>query len=745
MRIQKIHIDAFGCLCDRTFELNGKIHVIEGKNESGKSTLAEFIKFCLFGFQPRSADRKKYLSEQTGTASGWIELLYEGKTYRVSRKAAKSGATVNETCSVADLTDHLPTDHITSPGEYFTGFSRELFSQTAYISQLASGKPEGGEIGVQIDNMFSSGDENLNIKRALKKLDEMRRVYGKKDGRLALLERRIGEREEQLERSKKQNEEILNKEISLAKAEKDLKKAEDMQSENKKTLDHYRALRKLEIFDRLHEQENELTALEQAQTTLREEYTSEEFEPTSGYFARLGKLKEDQLLYYREMKSSQDQYAAIVEEQVREKGKRDTFDYDGEEEKLHSSLRKKGSMLVFGIVALVLSILLLAASVFAFLKWDSANALRMVLPAMAFVFVLSAVVFFAMFAKHSAAVKAILHACHAKDETDFLRKKSQAEQQAAKDAFLNERLDVIERELDVRKKAYIATYRAVLEELSKINIDCREPSELDGALETAMVDVRRYLDQMNDLERRIEHTEARLSDLVEQLADDDEDELRQLVSETAPEMELAEAEKNERFYSAQIESLKKRKQDLMLDLASLKSGFVPPSELYSELESLQDSYQNDKRKHEALRLAFEVLEKSASDIRMDLLPSLSQITTDIVGGTTEGRYISIGISDAFVPNCVSEDSQAHTMDYVSSGTQDLIYLAMRVSLVQYLSGQQESLLVFDESFARMDDGRMKRFFAYLKEQFSGQILMLTNNSREANLLEGIVPFEKIEL
>ena len=43
----------------------------------------------------------------------------------------------------------------------------------------------------------------------VKKLDEMRRVYGKKDGRLALLERRIGEREEQLERSKKQNEEIL--------------------------------------------------------------------------------------------------------------------------------------------------------------------------------------------------------------------------------------------------------------------------------------------------------------------------------------------------------------------------------------------------------------------------------------------------------------------------------------------------------------------------------------------------------
>jgi len=63
----------------------------------------------------------------------------------------------------------------------------------------------------------------------------------------------------------------------------------------------------------------------------------------------------------------------------------------------------------------------------------------------------------------------------------------------------------------------------------------------------------------------------------------------------------------------------------------------------------------------------------------------------------------------------------------------------------YLSGQQEPLLVFDESFARMDDERIVRFFDYLKEHFNGQILILTNNNREETLLKSILPFEKIEL
>ncbi|MGN1082941.1 MAG: ATP-binding protein, partial [Candidatus Avispirillum sp.] len=49
MYIKKIHIDSFGPLRDKELELCDGLNIIEGENESGKSTVAMFIKFMLYG------------------------------------------------------------------------------------------------------------------------------------------------------------------------------------------------------------------------------------------------------------------------------------------------------------------------------------------------------------------------------------------------------------------------------------------------------------------------------------------------------------------------------------------------------------------------------------------------------------------------------------------------------------------------------------------------------------------------
>ena len=65
MIIQKINIKSFGMLSDMTLEFSDSINVIEGQNEAGKSTIAAFIKYMLYGFDNSDgtdalSERKKY-------------------------------------------------------------------------------------------------------------------------------------------------------------------------------------------------------------------------------------------------------------------------------------------------------------------------------------------------------------------------------------------------------------------------------------------------------------------------------------------------------------------------------------------------------------------------------------------------------------------------------------------------------------------------------------------------------------
>lgn len=56
MIIERIEIKSFGQLTDTTLEFSDTINVIEGQNEAGKSTIAAFIKYMLYGFEAMSEE-----------------------------------------------------------------------------------------------------------------------------------------------------------------------------------------------------------------------------------------------------------------------------------------------------------------------------------------------------------------------------------------------------------------------------------------------------------------------------------------------------------------------------------------------------------------------------------------------------------------------------------------------------------------------------------------------------------------
>jgi uncharacterized protein YhaN len=92
MRIDTIHIDGFGALSDRHYELNGPLTLFYGANEAGKSTTMAFIRAVLFGFPSRQNLAGRYEPARGGAHGGWLVLADgDGRRLRAARYAGTAG------------------------------------------------------------------------------------------------------------------------------------------------------------------------------------------------------------------------------------------------------------------------------------------------------------------------------------------------------------------------------------------------------------------------------------------------------------------------------------------------------------------------------------------------------------------------------------------------------------------------------------------------------------------------------
>ena len=82
MKIKNIKINAYGTLKEKEIKLQNNISIIYGKNESGKSTLLNFIKNTFYGISKNKngkeiSDYEKYIPWNGEIFSGKIEYELE--------------------------------------------------------------------------------------------------------------------------------------------------------------------------------------------------------------------------------------------------------------------------------------------------------------------------------------------------------------------------------------------------------------------------------------------------------------------------------------------------------------------------------------------------------------------------------------------------------------------------------------------------------------------------------------------
>ena len=183
MRICEIQIEEFGGISNKKISLESGFNLLCGANESGKTTLCDFIKYIFYGFT-NSEERIKKSNFRTGNSSGYIIIEDDNKNkYRIERINSEKSKERIYIFNEPEGTDFLSwKDSAATPGEFFFGVTEKLYTRSIYVSQENGAKLDGGSTEA-ISNLLISGDEAVNLNKAKNDLDRYRKELRLKKGR----------------------------------------------------------------------------------------------------------------------------------------------------------------------------------------------------------------------------------------------------------------------------------------------------------------------------------------------------------------------------------------------------------------------------------------------------------------------------------------------------------------------------------------------------------------------------------
>lgn len=153
-------------------------------------------------------------------------------------------------------------------------------------------------------------------------------------------------------------------------------------------------------------------------------------------------------------------------------------------------------------------------------------------------------------------------------------------------------------------------------------------------------------------------------------------------------------------------------------------------------EQLSELYEKeeDLRKLEfSIKLAEDVLYKSYEEIKAKIVPDIEQNIKKNIERTTNGQYANVIYNDKLGLLTENVLGETITINKLSMGTIDQIYLGFRMAIAEKIG---EAPLFLDETFAYYDDERLENILKVLEKQGNRvQIFIMTCSTREKNILD----------
>lgn len=160
--------------------------------------------------------------------------------------------------------------------------------------------------------------------------------------------------------------------------------------------------------------------------------------------------------------------------------------------------------------------------------------------------------------------------------------------------------------------------------------------------------------------------------------------------------------------------------------------------LTSRRRQLEEERQQLEREYRALELALNELDAANSQLQTGFSPLLARRTAHWMSALTGGRYSEVTLDRELSAMLRREgDMLPHETAFLSRGTCDQFYLALRLALCELVLPSEETCpIVLDDALVAFDDERMGYALTALQELGAArQILLFTCQEREKRYME----------
>lgn len=720
------------------------------------------------------AERRKYKPWNGGVMGGYLVFEANGKEYKAERTFGKKEA--EDTFRLIDLSTNLDSgDFSENLGEELFGLDKEAYSRSTYLPQNKI--MDGGmndSIGKKLGKLAEGEEDGGNFDRAYGVLEELRKKYipdRQKDekGYVAELTRKVSDLQARIEACRRKEEsakpwEEKSREASERKKqlEKDLavcrKQLEDAAAYEALAAkkQHYEELcgreeslriKKQSLQELFRGEVPELSFLKECRQEIEEatvvagELRTCRLEP--GQRRELERLQER---FGEEIpESTKVQEYIATERELQEKLLSVQGEcVEAERQKQHSKAKKRRKLLL-ATGCLVLGLLLFCLSFFGRKKSEDAtvpstqvteqtaeekkDSSGWILQGAGGCFLTMGVVFLVLSVKYGKEEKQKEAECLlCSREKDRMRSLGlPGKELLQKYGFLTgndtisglyalaEEVRNYEELLSLkRRQEQCEAERTALLRNSRELLDCygMDTEDMAGSLYVLENRTRDFLHISQEFEEAVKNREQFEKEQTPQ----------SLQKLSAPEVGFAEAQKKERELLEEITRVTEEEKDCRNRAEAFLAEAEECTELEEQLEEVSGKLEAKKREHfyitETLKCLKTAKEQFSSRYMKQLRTAfdkyLSLLGQEDFEKNTAGNYNGIH-ADINLNIQVTAYGEEKELGYFSTGMKDLIGLCMRFALVDALFTEEQPFLVLDDPFVNLDEEKMKRATALLKE------------------------------
>lgn len=701
MNIKNIKINAYGNLENKEINLDKKINIIHGANESGKSTMLSYIVNSFYGISKTKdgkdiSDFDKYKPWNNNEFSGRISYeLGNGEQYEVFRDFNKKNPKIYNK-NLEDITDKFEIDK--KEGSKFflehTGIDKQMYTSTVVSMQEEVRLDDKNQnmLIQKIANLAGTGEDNVSYKKALTKLQNKIRD---EIGTNKTSQKPINILNNQIEEINKKIEEIkpnINKKYEID-------NQKDLINENLKNLEI-----KKEILEEINKKnQNKLDYLKEK--NIKEISKKDNEEHIEKLKKEANTVKEEQM---KVEKTVNDLNKKLEEKKVEQSRIEQELNTENEQtENIENSKNIKSSKntiyIIFLIVFIALGILGVALL--------NNYLVTIVLGILALIDII-------LLITKKIKVNKIIKEENKLSET---KKKEHIRDLEEEKEYILKEIDKISKEL----KEEEANQKEIASKNSMLQGQIILLEKTNTSLENELNSIKEKLEklQSNNEEELLAQYNGKM----------DREKLLQIINSTDIEPQLKNVE-------TQINNEKIKLKGLEIEENTVIPQIDAMVELEETLQAKKEEYNNLKNQEDIINITIENLEQAYEEMKTTITPKFTENLSKNIEEISNGKYSKVTINDESGMVVENNRGEYINANNLSTGTIDQLYLSLRLSMIEDLS--KESLpIILDETFAYFDNTRLENAMKYLIKLTQGeniknhQVIIFTCTNREKEILE----------